>query len=119
METFLETVEEYNAACDQNYDDLFCKQRRYLRPIRGKRYYAIARFPGAYGSLGGIRVNYKLEALNDDYKRVDGLYAAGSDVCDLYNGTYLYYLPGNTMGFAVNSGRMAAENAVDYVFDGQ
>lgn len=119
VETFLNTVEDYNAACDQNFDDVLCKERRFLRPIRGKRYYAVARFPGAYGSLGGIRVNYKLEVQDEDYKRIDGLYAAGSDVCDLYNGTYLYYLPGNTMGFAVNSGRISAENAVDYVFDGQ
>ena len=64
-------------------------------------------------------MNYKLEVEDDNYQKIDGLYAAGSDVCDLYAGTYLYDLPGNTMGFAVNSGRMAAENATDYVFDGQ
>ncbi len=117
-DTFLQTVADYNEACDQNFDDLFCKERRYLRPIRGKRFYAAARFPGAYGSLGGIRVNHRLEVEDEDFRRIDGLYAAGSDVCDLYAGTYLYDLPGNTMGFAVNSGRMAAENATDYVFDG-
>ncbi len=118
-DALLQTVEEYNATCAQNYDELFCKDRRFLRPIQGKRFYACARFPSGYGTLGGIRVNYKLEAEDENYKRVDGLYAAGSDVCDLYAGTYLYYLPGNTMGFAVNSGRIAAENATDYVFGGQ
>ena len=116
MDVFMDTVTAYNEACDLHYDDLFCKDRKYLRPMRGKRFYASARFPGGYGTLGGIRVNYKLEALDEDYHRVEGLYAAGSDVCDLYNGTYLYYLPGNTMGFAVNSGRIAAENAADYIF---
>ena len=45
---------------------------------------------------------------------IPGLYAAGTDVCDLYAGTYYYYFPGNTMGFAINSGRMAGEYAARY-----
>ncbi|HAL73500.1 MAG TPA: hypothetical protein DCM45_00230 [Clostridiales bacterium] len=46
---------------------------------------------------------------------ISGNQAVQSDVCDIYNGTYYFYLPGNTMGFAVNSGRMAGEYAAEYV----
>lgn len=115
---FAETLAAYNEACALHYDDLFCKSRRYLLPLTGKRYYAMRLVPSAYGTLGGIKVNHRLEVLTDAHRRIDGLYAAGSDVCDLYAGTYLYYLPGNTMGFAVNSGRIAGENAADYVLGG-
>ncbi len=116
-DTFLETIEEYNDGCDCGYDDLFLKNRKYLHPLVGKKFYAMRMAAGAYGSLGGIKVNHKLEVLTDDWEVIPGLYAGGSDVCDLYRGTYCYLLGGNTMGFAVNSGRIAAENMVDYVED--
>ena len=71
---------------------------------------------GAYGSLGGILVNYKFQVLSTQGKPIPGLYASGSDTCDIYGDTYLFPLPGNTMGYAVNSGRLAAERAADYIF---
>ncbi|MCF0143298.1 MAG: FAD-binding protein [Parasporobacterium sp.] len=111
VENLVETVETYNEMCDQNFDDDFNKNRAFLIPFRGKRFYAMRFSSHAYGSLGGIKVDHKLRAITNDYEVVPGLYAVGSDVCNLYNGTYYYYLPGNTMGFAVTSGRMAGEYA--------
>lgn len=51
---------------------------------------------------------------------IPGLHAAGSDTCEIYNGTYYYYyyFPGNSMGYAINSGRFAGENAADYALEG-
>ena len=112
-----ETVDEYNDACEEGYDDLFLKDRKYLQAIEGKKFYAVRFFCGAYGSLGGIKVNYKLEVLTDDWKKIPGLYGAGTDVNDIYADTYLYLLAGNTMGFALNSGRLAAEHAAEYIED--
>jgi hypothetical protein len=44
-----------------------------------------------------------------------GLYAAGMDTaCNIYHDLYVNYLPGNVFGWALKSGRMAAENAVEY-----
>lgn len=117
VDALVETIENYNDMCDQNYDDDFCKPRRYLRAIDGKRFYAYKSFVGAYGSLGGIKINPKYETLTESGEVISGLYAAGSDCCEIYNGTYDYYFPGNTMGFAINSGRIAGENAADYVLD--
>ena len=115
VETFKETVARYNQQCAQNFDDDFCKSREYLVPLTGKKFYALRSAPGAYGSLGGIKINHKLQVITDDYQVIEGLYGAGSDVCELYNGTYFFYFPGNTMGFAVTSGRMAGEYAADYI----
>lgn len=109
------TIDEYNRCCAQNYDEYFNKSRKFLLPITGPKYYAGRMTTGAYGSLGGIKINYKTEVLTDDFQKIPGLYAAGTDACDIYAGTYLYYLPGNTMGFALNTGRIAAENAIEYL----
>ena len=114
-DVFVQTVDKYNQQCKQNYDDDFCKPRQYLIPMTGNKFYALRYTPSAYGSLGGIKINHKLEVLTDDWKVIRGLYGAGSDVCEIFNGTYFFYLPGNTMGFAVNSGRMAGEYASDYI----
>lgn len=109
------TLETYNQCCDLHYDDYFCKPRRYLRALRGKTLYALKLVPGGYGSLGGVRIDSRFRILDEAYHPIPGFYGAGSDVCDLYAGTYMYYLPGNTMGFALNSGRLAAEHALEYI----
>ncbi len=116
LDNLLETIEEYNDCCDDGYDDIFNKSHKYLRPIEGKVWGGAIAL-SAYGSLGGIKINYKTQVLDNDHHRIPGLYAAGTDVCDIYCGTYLYKLPGNTMGFAINTGRMAGEYAADYVTD--
>lgn len=107
-------LEEYNAMCEDKYDELFGKKRKYMRPIRGK--YIMIKLAGrAYGSLGGIKINYKTQVLDRENRPIPGLYSAGTDACDIYNGTYLYLLPGNTMGFAINTGRIAGERAAEYL----
>ena len=109
------TIEEYNAFCDHGYDKHFLKPTRYLRPVRKEPFYAFRLYPGGYGTLGGIKINYKTEVLDTSWGPIPGLYAAGTDACDIYGDTYVFQLPGNTMGFAINSGRMAAEHAAEYV----
>ena len=115
VETFVQTVERYNEQCEQNYDDDFCKNRQNLIPLTGKKFYALKIMPSAYGSLGGIKINHKLEVVTENDEVIEGLYGAGTDVNELYNGTYFYYFPGNTMGFAVTSGRMAGQYAADFL----
>ena len=108
------TVDEYNKFCETR-DELFNKRYIYLKPVKQPKFYAAKLFPGAYGSLGGIKINYKTEVLTKDHEVIPGLYAAGTDACSIYGDSYVFVLPGNTMGFALNSGRIAGENAVEYV----
>ena len=115
-ENLARTVAEYNEASKSN-DKLFEKNKRYLKPLKGPRYYAVAFYPGAYGSLGGIKINYKTEVLDTEWDVIPGLYAAGTDANTIFGDSYVFILPGNTMGFALNSGRMAGENAVEYLVD--
>ncbi|MEM2868310.1 MAG: FAD-dependent oxidoreductase, partial [Candidatus Bathyarchaeia archaeon] len=114
-DTFLKTVKEYNATCEKGYDEVFFKNSRYLWPIKKPPFYAGKLVIGGYGSLGGIKINYKCEVLDENWEPIPGLYAAGVDACSIYHDTYVFILPGNTMGFALTSGRIAGENAVNYI----
>jgi fumarate reductase flavoprotein subunit len=109
------TVQEYNQSCEKGYDDLFNKDHRYLRPVRNPRFYAARHLPSAYGSVGGIKINHKTEVLDKNWKTIPGLYAGGNDACSIYGDSYVFILPGNSMGFAINTGRIAGENAAVYV----
>jgi fumarate reductase flavoprotein subunit len=42
----------------------------------------------------------------------------GTDACTIYGDSYNFCIPGNTMGFCLNSGRIAGENAAMLAFDG-
>lgn len=113
-DNLIETIEDYNDACDAR-DEAFGKDPKYMKPLKKGRYYAAKFFPGAYGTLGGIKINHKTEVLTQDFKVIEGLYAAGTDTCTIYGDSYMFLLPGNTMGYALNSGRMAGENLADYI----
>lgn len=115
-ESLLKTVDKYNALC-QRQDTMFDKPLQYMRPINKGRYYAMQIYPSGYGSLGGIRINDCMQVFNNDGEIIPGLYSAGTDSCSIFGDSYAFILPGNTMGYAVNSGRMAGGNAVD-ILDG-
>jgi fumarate reductase flavoprotein subunit len=108
------TVEQYNGFCEKGHDDVFNKKYELLRPIRTPKFYAGRFLPSAYGSLGGIKINHRTEVLDKHWKKIPGFYAAGTDACSIYGDSYVFILPGNTMGFAINSGRIAGENAAAY-----
>lgn len=115
-----QTLDDYNAMCRCGVDSQFHKPQKYLHPITGKGKYLVGKYYlGAYGTVGGVRVNKYCEVLNKDHLPIEGLYSAGSDANTLYGDSYNFTLPGNSMGFAVNSGRMAGEAIAQYIADCQ
>lgn len=109
------TINDYNKCCETGRDEVFHKNYKYLKPVKQPKFYAGRFFPGAYGTLGGIKINHRTEVLTKDHEVIPGLYATGTDACTIYGDSYVFVLPGNTMGFALNSGRMAGEHAAAYV----
>jgi fumarate reductase flavoprotein subunit len=78
------------------------------------------RFCEAYtvflGTLGGIKINHRMEVLDKEERVIPGLYAVGSDTAGLFGDSYCFnYSSGATLGFAVNSGRIAGRNALSYI----
>ena len=113
-ENLVKTVADYNDACD-SLDGEFFKDARLLRPLVRPPFYGAQVRAAGYGTVGGIRINENCEACDGAFEPVPGLYAAGADACNIYDDSYMFLLPGNSMGFAVNSGRIAGMSAAAYV----
>lgn len=109
------SIDEYNVCCDQGHDAVFTKDRKYLEALRPPPYYALKCYPRFLGTIGGIKINHHMEVLNHKDNPISGLYAAGVDTGGWEADNYNAILSGTTFGFAINSGRIAGENAADYV----
>jgi fumarate reductase flavoprotein subunit len=110
------TVDEYNGYCEKGHDDLFAKDPKYLRPIKGPKFYAIKARTIFLGTLGGIKINHRMEVIDKKGNVIPGLYAAGYDAGGMYGDSYSI---GNSSGlsssFATNSGRIAGKNALKLI----
>ena len=92
-------------------EELAEKDRHYMQPIAKAPFYCCRQNVGAYGSLGGVKINHKTEVMTQEAKVIPGLYCVGTDACNIFGDSYPFILSGNTMGFCLNSGRIAGENA--------
>ena len=111
-----ETIDDYNDMCDHGRDTKYGKNPDFLKKITGKgRYYCAKHYLAAYGTVGGVKINKKCEVFDAKDQVIPGLFCAGTDANTIYGDSYNFTLPGNTMGFALNTGRMAGEAAADYV----
>lgn len=115
VDGFVAQVEEYNSMCEAGFDELFEKDRHYMQPIEKGPFYCCRQNVGAYGSLGGVLINHKTEVMTQEAKVIPGLYCVGTDACNIFGDSYPFILSGNTMGFCLNSGRIAGENAATLV----
>jgi fumarate reductase flavoprotein subunit len=113
-DVFLQTLAEYNEACETGSDTIFFKQDN-LKKLEGKRWFAAQFYVDSFGALGGLKINDKTEVIRDDLTPIPGLYGAGSEANSIYAGTYPGVLSGNTSGFAYTTGIMAAESAAQFL----
>ena len=114
-ETLKLNVEEYNGYAAVRHDGLFAKNAKYVRPVSKTPFYAIQLVATSLGTLGGIKIDDKWEVVRPDGTPVKGLYAAGNDAGGMYGDSYDLLMAGSTIAWAVNGGRIAAENAVKYI----
>ena len=114
--TLQATIDEYNEFCDRGHDALFAKDRKYLRPIRVPSFYAVKAHTVFLGTLGGIKINHKTEVLDRQGNIIPGLYAGGYDAGGMYGDSYsIKDSTGLSSGFAINSGRIAGKNALNFL----
>ena len=108
------SVEKMNRSAAVREDSEFNKKSKYLRPVATAPFYATKLLPRHLGTLGGVKISGNTEALNRKGEPIPGLYAVGTDSGGMYGDSYDLLLGGGTAGYAVNSGRIAAENALKY-----
>jgi fumarate reductase flavoprotein subunit len=109
------TVNEYNHFFEDHQDKYFAKDIKYINPIKTEKLYAIKSSYHIFATFGGIKINHRTETLDDNMNKIPGLYAIGNCAGGMYVWNYDIFNPGSALGFAVNSGRIAAENSLQYI----
>lgn len=121
MDTFMASIDEYNAMCDAGKDDKFGKDASALIPIREAPFYGCAQTLGnrsaspSMVTMNGMMTDLNLNVLNIDYEPIKGLYAAGNSLGGRYGTGYSTPCAGNSIGIAVTHGRLAGQFCVDNV----
>lgn len=108
-DAFLETLEQYNAACASGRDDKFFKNVDFLVPIVGPRYYAMKVSSHMGASQGVLLSNDKLQILRDDGTPIEGLYGAGGAISTLNGHIYTHHVAGSRSTFGLVCGQMLGE----------
>jgi fumarate reductase flavoprotein subunit len=68
------------------------------------------------GTKGGIKINYRMEVVDNKGEFIPGLYAGGYDAGGTWGDTYpIMHGSGSSSAFAFNSGRIAGRNALEYI----
>lgn len=110
--TVEQTFTQYNQFAKAGKDEMFGKDPLYLVEMQEGPYYAVTTIPASLGQLGGIAVDSNLRVLNTEGEIISNLYLTGNDVASIYNNSYPT-VEGITLGFAFNSGRLAAQYAIE------
>lgn len=82
-----------------------------LTSIEKAPFYASKVEPTAAVTVGGIRANTKLQALDTEGRPIPGLYLAGNTVGQRFGLQYNPTQPGHSNGYAVTHGYFAGKNA--------
>lgn len=114
-EVLKSNIDKYNKFCDSGYDQEFVKDPKYLVALSTGPFYAIKAELIFLQTVGGLKVNDRMEVLNHQNMPIPGLFAAGVDIGGWEPDTYCDALSGAAFGFSVNSGRIAGENANVFV----
>lgn len=116
---FVKTVADYNQAVASGKDPLG-KPKEFLKfPVKSGPFYAIRAKVVSLSTLGGVRVNANMEALNKDYQPIKGLYVVGNNAYGFYSTPSYPPYQGLALGFAYNSGRIGGMEAAKYVKSAQ
>lgn len=94
----IDTVKRYNELCTNGHDDDFYKKKDKLIGVFDPPYYGCSFSPMFLTSLGGIRANTKLQALDADNQPIPGLYLAGTMIGGFYSSVYTFAMEGINYG---------------------
>ena len=68
-----------------------------------------------YGTLAGIKTDDELRVLMRTGNQSSASLDAAPTSAPFFGDSYNFTMPGSTMGFAINSGRLAGMNAIDHI----
>ena len=109
------SISEYNSECLKGRDEVFAKDREYLRPIKQPPFYAVRAIAHCGETMGGIKVNDTMQVLDRAGNLMPGLFAAGVITDGWMPQTYCTDMFGSACSYAMNSGRIAGETAAEFL----
>jgi len=112
QEIYKKSIADYTRVLETGEDPLFGKRADMMPDLDNGPYYAVRVIPAIDGTYNGIRVNENMQALNQEYQPIDGLYVAGQDSGGYFSYPY-YEGVGWTQGYAWTSGAVAAKHIIE------
>jgi succinate dehydrogenase/fumarate reductase flavoprotein subunit len=100
------TVARYNELVKKGVDEDFGKRSELLFPIEKPPFYAGLMKSALLATTSGLRVNTRLEVLDEHDEPIGGLYAVGNVQGDLFAVDYPTIFPGLSHGRCVTFGRL-------------
>ncbi len=109
-----DTIEKINEYAAEKYDPDFSRKPEHLIPFDTEKgpYYALKGLRAFFLTLGGVKINSRMQALDSNEDPIKGLYVTGQDMGGLYDSTYDLLAEGSASSFALTSGRLAVENII-------
>ncbi len=115
-DTLNETMDIYNSYCENGSDETFGKPAEFLKPMTSGPWYAFELAVGYFTTVGGLKVNENAQVISTEGEVIPGLYAIGTDSNAIYGDSYdVVISAGSCQGWAVNSGRFAAQDAAKFL----
>ena len=103
-------MEEYNEMCEAGFDEIFEKDRHYMQPIAKAPFYCCRQNVGAYGSLGGVKINHRTQAMTQEAKVIPGIILCRNRPAIFFGGQLpVLSCQATPWAFCLNSGRIAGE----------
>lgn len=106
LPSFAGAVEDYNALCEAGEDTQFGKPSCFLQPVVSGPFYALEFQPSAWVTIGGVRTNDRLQAIDNTGAVIQNLFVAGADNGSTISAPYCDY-EGTSLMTAYNAGRLA------------
>lgn len=114
-ENWQNTIDTYKKYIATGVDEQFGKAVECLFPLDEGPFYAVRIYPAIDGTLNGVAVNSKCQALDTEYKAIEGLYMGGYDAGGVWGPLYYQTTHTNalTQGWSVTSGFIAANSVIE------
>jgi succinate dehydrogenase/fumarate reductase flavoprotein subunit len=104
-------VARYNAYCHDGHDAEFLKEKRFLLHLETPPFYAVLGRQGFDTTLGGIKIDQRMQVIGRGGTPIPGLYAAGDCASGWEHTDYNLRHPGSALTFALCSGYVAGQQA--------
>ncbi|MDR3037573.1 MAG: FAD-binding protein, partial [Coriobacteriales bacterium] len=112
-DVFKKEVERYNGFAAKHVDEDYFKDPTFVTPIDTPPYIAAKVGTGLLCVVSGLHVNDDCQVLSEDGTPIEGLYAGGNTMGDIYAIDYPINIQGNSHGRCLTFGFLLGEHLAD------